>query len=694
MRVFAGPRSGVILLGVCRLALALLLLAGIGYADPPRLMNFQGRLCDSGTGKPLPDGQYSIVFSIYDIADGGEALWTETLSAQVRGGVFGVVLGEVTALDLSFDRDYWLGIRVESDPEIAPRSRLVSAGYAINADTVDAFHASATPEAGKLLALDQDAKFPNQALHTGHGEGLDADTVDGYHAEDLMGSGGAYVELAPEQSQPGAAVQIEGDDLPLSVRNSAPTQEVKGAKIQPPQSPAARQNFAMCAIGSGKAVLFGGDTGEPESDTWIYDAAADSWSAVAPSLAPPERQEHGVAYDPVNNRVILFGGYSETGRVFLGDTWAFDPDTGEWAEMSPAAPPPPRAGHAMAYAGSGKVVLFGGLYLDDTWAYDYAADEWTELHPAQSPGGRYGHSLAYDSVSKKIVLFGGEGTGPGELGDTWVFDPAAGEWAQSAPEASPQARSHAAMAFDSEMGEILLFGGHSASAGQLADFWAYSLSSNEWRELPVDTGPGARRGHSMAFIPSENVSLVFGGYDGASRLGDTWEITLFQSGLAAHFSGSTHTTGNAYAYSRTGGSCDLAELFPAAEPLEPGDVVVIDGDLRASLRLCDSAYDRRAAGVVSTFPSFLMGTDADGTVGRGKVKLALAGRVPCKVDAGYAPIEPGDLLTTSPTPGYAMKAEPITIEGVEFYAPGSVIGKALEPLESGRGEIEVLVMGR
>ena len=54
-------------------------------------------------------------------------------------------------------------------------------------------------------------------------------------------------------------------------------------------------------------------------------------------------------------------------------------------------------------------------------------------------------------------------------------------------------------------------------------------------------------------------------------------------------------------------------------------------------------------------------------------------------------ISPGDLLTTSSTPGHAMKAEPVTIEGVEIYAPGTILGKALEPLEEGTGVILVLV---
>ncbi|GAG19486.1 unnamed protein product, partial [marine sediment metagenome] len=66
--------------------------------------------------------------------------------------------------------------------------------------------------------------------------------------------------------------------------------------------------------------------------------------------------------------------------------------------------------------------------------------------------------------------------------------------------------------------------------------------------------------------------------------------------------------------------------------------------------------------------------------------VALSGTVQCQVDAGYGAIEVGDLLTTSPTAGHAMRADD--------PQPGTTVGKALEPLEAGTGSIKVLVMLR
>jgi len=65
--------------------------------------------------------------------------------------------------------------------------------------------------------------------------------------------------------------------------------------------------------------------------------------------------------------------------------------------------------------------------------------------------------------------------------------------------------------------------------------------------------------------------------------------------------------------------------------------------------------------------------------------IALIGKVYCRVDAEYVPIEVGDLQTTSPTPGHAMKADD------HLKAFGAVIGKALRPLRSGQGLIPILI---
>lgn len=97
-------------------------------------------------------------------------------------------------------------------------------------------------------------------------------------------------------------------------------------------------------------------------------------------------------------------------------------------------------------------------------------------------------------------------------------------------------------------------------------------------------------------------------------------------------------------------------------------------------------YDTRVAGVVSEKPGMILGVAGDA-----KAMVATTGRVRVHVDATAAPIEIGDLLATSTKPGMAMKSIPVSLSGIEMHRPGTLIGKALEALPSGEGDILVLL---
>lgn len=152
-------------------------------------------------------------------------------------------------------------------------------------------------------------------------------------------------------------------------------------------------------------------------------------------------------------------------------------------------------------------------------------------------------------------------------------------------------------------------------------------------------------------------------------------------------SGALQVSGN---ITLTGGGdlilADCAEQFDVvgAAELEPGTVLVIDES--GGLRLCGAAYDRKVAGVVSGAGAFKSAIVLDQRPGvEGRATVALVGKVYCKVDANVASIGVGDLLTSSSTPGHAMK---VTDPAKAF---GAVIGKALQPLASGTGLIPILV---
>lgn len=154
-------------------------------------------------------------------------------------------------------------------------------------------------------------------------------------------------------------------------------------------------------------------------------------------------------------------------------------------------------------------------------------------------------------------------------------------------------------------------------------------------------------------------------------------------GPAGFFKGNVVVTGDVVL-----SGADCAENFDVAEAgageLEPGTVVVINP--QGALNESRQAYDRSVAGVVSGAGECRPGVILDARPSpKARVPVALVGKAYCKVDAGLGPIEVGDMLTTSYTPGHAMKA---TDRNRAF---GAVIGKALRPLDKGTGLIPILI---
>ena len=104
------------------------------YAAIPHVINFQGKATNTA-GSPL-DGAYALTVRIYDAQTGGNKEWEEVHSAvQITNGIFQVLLGSVTPLDLDFKEDYWISVQIDNDSEMSPRTRLASVGYAYRAES-------------------------------------------------------------------------------------------------------------------------------------------------------------------------------------------------------------------------------------------------------------------------------------------------------------------------------------------------------------------------------------------------------------------------------------------------------------------------------------------------------------------------------------------------------------------------------
>jgi hypothetical protein len=262
---------------------------------------------------------------------------------------------------------------------------------------------------------------------------------------------------------------------------------------------------------------FGGPylSGTPIS-TWAFDPQTRTWTQLSPSGSIPTSEGLGLVYNETTGKMIRLGYSFEQGDF---DTWAYDASANTWANLQPTMPPVPSTGHrsgvaAIAYdPRSGEVILVMVTGIKTiTWAYDSQTNSWKELTTNSSPPGRIQAAFAYDKSMDRLLLFGGWGhfekAEGGPWDDTWAFDSSTNTWTELKPGKSPPARTWATMAYD-DAGRMILFGG---SAGEwLADTWSYDSAKNTWAKLHTAGSPGPRGGASMFYDPTLHRLVMTGG---------------------------------------------------------------------------------------------------------------------------------------------------------------------------------------
>jgi len=237
----------------------------------------------------------------------------------------------------------------------------------------------------------------------------------------------------------------------------------------PPTSPPLRSSHGMAYDSlRRKTVLYGGSNRNSGvlGDTWEWDGS--NWTQRLSANSPPRRAYPGLAYDQARGVTVLFGGNDPASGLY-GDTWEWNGI--DWVRRNPATSPPPRTVNGLAYDVGRRRVLLHGPFAD-TWEWD--GTNWTQRTPATSPPQRGGHGLAYDSTRNRTVLFGGENAG-GEVGDTWEWD--GNNWFQQALSGPlPPPRGSVAMAFHGRTNKTILFGGHKPTLPQREydDTWEYA----------------------------------------------------------------------------------------------------------------------------------------------------------------------------------------------------------------------------
>lgn len=234
-----------------------------------------------------------------------------------------------------------------------------------------------------------------------------------------------------------------------------------------------------------------------------------------------------------------------------------------------------------------------------------------------------------------------------------------------------------------------------AASGSGSEFDTPRITLNRWRGVGDTYSNGVMR-MDLNNDGFGNYDMIFG------TVGETSALDAFSERMRIAYNGNVgvgttnpgakldvNGTTRTCVLEITGG-CDLAEPFniSGADTIKPGMVVAIDPDRPGQLRVSDRPYDTTVAGIISgangLAPGMVMKSIgqkyADGTH-----NVALTGRVWCWCDASQGAIQPGDLLTTSATPGHAMKVSE------HSRASGAIIGKAMTRLKNDRGLVLVLV---
>jgi hypothetical protein len=341
-----------------------------------------------------------------------------------------------------------------------------------------------------------------------------------------------------------------------------------------------------------RLLLFGGyDNGGVSSDTWELSLANPSgWQLLetATTTRPSGRSAHAAIYDPVGDRMIVFGGYGDSP---LQDTWALSlSGSVEWQLLSDHSPAGSRfylaavhdpVRHRMIVYGG---VTNGGVICEDgVWALALSgAPAWSQV-ASVGPGRRYSTAAAYDSDQDRLLVFGGR-KGPSEFeNDVWSLPLSGGSWTQlSIGGIAPTPRSAAGCAFDPDHDRLLLHGGGRGQATTFVDswslalagtpawtkisdpmprsgatavldeprarmivfggtdpyttelkddLWAYSSASDDWQRIDAGAGPLARTEHAAFYDPVRDRTWMFGGSGPAYR-NDLWSLAPSGEGLA------------------------------------------------------------------------------------------------------------------------------------------------------------------
>ncbi|MFC2062264.1 hypothetical protein ACFLUV_07110 [Elusimicrobiota bacterium] len=622
--------------------ISIVFMSVLAKAAVPLNLNFQGKLTDdAGQAK---SGDFDFVFRIYDNKDGsGTALWTETHNnVSVTSGLYSVILGSTTALDISdFENALWLEVAVEGN-KLSPLYKLTAAPYAISAVILD------NSTTGYII-LEQSTSPSDKT------EGrIQWDTDNN---QIVVGTGTGVAVISPGSDDDNVSGDVDGSEVEADtlgsyhiIASTITTTEILDGTIKDVDV-----DLSTAAISSGKwdsTMILADDDYDIAVSTALYvDMSSVIASSIAVSAIGPNQivadKEYDIAvstalYVDMSSVIASSVAVSAVGPNQIAADKEFDisVSTALYVDMSSVI----ASSVSVSAIGPNQIVadkeydiaVSTALYIVADIEYDIAVS--TALYIDMS-------NVIASSVSVSAI-------GPNQIAADKEYDIAVST-ALYIDMSTVIASSIALSAVGP--GQLKKGVYYEDVLVSTANSISGDLNLNDNEIVGVET---------LTFINSVSIST--------NNTGLAFSSTITVSG-DVDASGYTVYASSFYVQS----GADLAEVFPSKDKLEPGDVVCISKKYDEEIVRSGKKEDTAVAGVVSTSPGFVLNSGAKG------YKIALTGRVPVKVCNENGPIKRGDPLTTSSSPGYAMKAAE--------YKAGTVLGKAMESFSDEEGKIIVLI---
>jgi hypothetical protein len=580
---------------LCCLIVVGLILAPIVRATGPRLINYQGILTD--TGGTAVNGPHNLTFAIYpDSIPGSDALWSELQAGvQVSGGLFNVILGRSAPFPASLfvAQVRWLGIKVDTDPELAPRARMTSVPWAMHATVADS--ARYAPNVG----------------------GSDSDWI-------IVGNdmySGVSGNIGIGETSPLVQLHVQRNDQQLPI--AAYGQE----EVIIEDSDACLGLYSNPGGTYGSALSFGEVSG---------GALVNKWTLVRTTGTASElRFRYGTNADYATNTTLAAMSVADgSSKLQL----LSDGTAGSILSLKNGATK--RGGVQFLDASDvvdAEISYLGPAVMNPTPSLRFSTAGQARMHITSAGDVGIGTGDPEARLEVRNSPYRGKLGGPtyGVLG----LNTTAGAWGALGDVNGGVVASYEAGGTTGLMGTACC--GVEGTHGPTGNAGALGTAQYGVQGAHPASGNFGSLGRATCGVYGyAGSSLTFAGaFDGRVKVVGNLEIWDATRKIL-----------------ELGEGLDFAEGFNVSETatVSPGTVLAIDPVRHGKLTVCEHAYDTRVAGIAAGARGLRSGVrlGVDGF----DCDVALAGRVYCNVDARDCGVEAGDLLTTADTPGYAMKA--------------------------------------